>query len=56
MRTVGASDQYSIMCMQGLASDLFVAAEYDRARELNEEALRGRSTCSGQSTAAPSER
>lgn len=39
MRTVGPQNQYTVMCVSGLAADLWAAAEYGRARELNEEAL-----------------
>ncbi|WP_422771805.1 FxSxx-COOH system tetratricopeptide repeat protein [Plantactinospora sp. WMMC1484] len=38
--TVGLRNQYALLCMAGLAADLWTEAEYGRARELGEEALR----------------
>ncbi|MDG4833526.1 FxSxx-COOH system tetratricopeptide repeat protein [Solwaraspora sp. WMMD1047] len=40
MATVGPRHQDTIMCMSGLAADLWVTMELRRARELTEEALR----------------
>jgi cellulose biosynthesis protein BcsQ len=40
MATVGPRNQYSIMCMAGLAADMWVVARYERAHELLEESLR----------------
>jgi tetratricopeptide (TPR) repeat protein len=40
LRTVGLRHEYALLCMAGLAADLWSAVEFTRPRDLNREALR----------------